>query len=299
MLGGVPKYEHSSQRPKTTKLVSQLLRRVIFLDPSVLATTSTLANPSHNSRVPRVHSPSRATTQEMLFRATTQGIPCALTPIPSHNSRIKNTNTVVVKIACQGTHTTRRYALLDRLEAATLRSCHLPWPPSTFDCRCSSSDAAPVAPSRKPKPTPLLQSESAPALSPPHVLQPPPRRDDNCRDNDHRLLALMSLARASGSTSVPAYQIQVCHQKGDIPIAAASFGTRTHRHSTMLNTFLAASPSPATSAIRATIAAVLEREPISTFPQQQWNQPLRRFCRHRGNPGGSSTETLNGLERKR
>ncbi|QCD87816.1 hypothetical protein DEO72_LG3g2356 [Vigna unguiculata] len=67
-------------RPKTTKLVSQQLRRAICLDPSVLATTSTLtpttlANPSHNSRVSRVHPPSRATTQEMLFRATTQGIP--------------------------------------------------------------------------------------------------------------------------------------------------------------------------------------------------------------------------------
>ncbi|QCD78984.1 hypothetical protein DEO72_LG1g2621 [Vigna unguiculata] len=62
------------------------------MDPFVLAITSTLrpatlANPSHNSRVPRVHLPSRATTQEMLFRATTQGIPRALTPIPSHNSR--------------------------------------------------------------------------------------------------------------------------------------------------------------------------------------------------------------------
>jgi len=48
---GVPKYEHSSQRPKTTKLVSQLLRKAIYLDPLVLATTSTLilaafANPS-------------------------------------------------------------------------------------------------------------------------------------------------------------------------------------------------------------------------------------------------------------
>ncbi|QCD83631.1 hypothetical protein DEO72_LG2g3977 [Vigna unguiculata] len=80
--GGVPKCEHSSQRPKTTKLVNKLLRRAIYLDPSVLATTSTftpatLANPSHNSRVPRVHLPSRATTQEMRFRATTQGIPRA------------------------------------------------------------------------------------------------------------------------------------------------------------------------------------------------------------------------------
>jgi len=52
------------------------------MDPSILATTSTLtpttlANLSHNSRVPPVHPPSRATTEEMLFRATTQGIPCA------------------------------------------------------------------------------------------------------------------------------------------------------------------------------------------------------------------------------
>ncbi|QCD96171.1 hypothetical protein DEO72_LG6g873 [Vigna unguiculata] len=91
-LGGVLKYEHSSQRPKTTKLVNQLLRRAIYLDPSVLATTNTLtpatlANPSHNSRVPRVHPSSRATTQEMLFQATTQGIRRALTPITSHNSR--------------------------------------------------------------------------------------------------------------------------------------------------------------------------------------------------------------------
>ena len=64
---GVLKYEHSSQRPKTTKLVSQLLRRAIYLDPSVLVITSTLtsatlANPSHNSSVPRFHPPSRATT---------------------------------------------------------------------------------------------------------------------------------------------------------------------------------------------------------------------------------------------
>ncbi|QCE03973.1 hypothetical protein DEO72_LG8g2005 [Vigna unguiculata] len=51
MPGGVPKYEHNSQRPKTTKLINYLLRRAIHLDPSVLATTSTLtpatlANPS-------------------------------------------------------------------------------------------------------------------------------------------------------------------------------------------------------------------------------------------------------------
>ncbi|QCD86635.1 hypothetical protein DEO72_LG3g1160 [Vigna unguiculata] len=81
-LGRVPVYEHSLYRPKTTKLVNQQLRRAISLDPSVLATTSTLipatlANLSHNSRVSRVHPPSRATTQEMLFRATTQGIPRA------------------------------------------------------------------------------------------------------------------------------------------------------------------------------------------------------------------------------
>ncbi|QCD89693.1 hypothetical protein DEO72_LG4g639 [Vigna unguiculata] len=30
--GGVPKYEHSPQRPRTTKLVSDSLRRVIHLD---------------------------------------------------------------------------------------------------------------------------------------------------------------------------------------------------------------------------------------------------------------------------
>ncbi|QCE14576.1 hypothetical protein DEO72_LG11g1579 [Vigna unguiculata] len=58
--GRVLIYEHSPYHPKTTKLVSQQLRRAIYLDPSVLATTSTLtpatlANPSHNSRVPRVH----------------------------------------------------------------------------------------------------------------------------------------------------------------------------------------------------------------------------------------------------
>jgi len=52
------------------------------LDPFVHATTctltpATLANPSHNSRVPRVHPPSRVTTQEMPFQATTQGIPRA------------------------------------------------------------------------------------------------------------------------------------------------------------------------------------------------------------------------------
>ncbi|QCE03853.1 hypothetical protein DEO72_LG8g1882 [Vigna unguiculata] len=73
--GRVSIYEHSPYRPKTTKLVSQQLRRAIYLDPSVLATTSTLtpatlANPSHNSRVPRVHPPSRATTQGFLVSRT-------------------------------------------------------------------------------------------------------------------------------------------------------------------------------------------------------------------------------------
>jgi len=52
------------------------------MDPSVLATTSTLtlttlANPSHNSRVPRVHPLSRATTQGKSFRATTYRMPRA------------------------------------------------------------------------------------------------------------------------------------------------------------------------------------------------------------------------------
>jgi len=51
------------------------------MDPSVRTTTrtltsATLANPSHNFIVSRVHSSSRATTQEMSFRATTQGMPC-------------------------------------------------------------------------------------------------------------------------------------------------------------------------------------------------------------------------------
>ncbi|QCD94041.1 hypothetical protein DEO72_LG5g2119 [Vigna unguiculata] len=119
MPGLVPKYEYSSQRPKTTKLVSQLLRRAIYLDPSVLATTSTLTpatltNLSHNSKVPHVHPPSRAITQEMLFRATTEGIPHALTPIPSYNSRdisrLQNQQPKVAtaKIAWRGTHAAKR-----------------------------------------------------------------------------------------------------------------------------------------------------------------------------------------------
>ena len=53
-----------------------------LIGPSVHATMctitlATLANPSHNSRVPHVHPPSRATTQEMTFRATIQGMPRA------------------------------------------------------------------------------------------------------------------------------------------------------------------------------------------------------------------------------
>jgi len=55
-------------------------KRAIFLDLSVRATTrtltpATLANLSHNSRIARVHPPSRATTQGMSFWATTQGMP--------------------------------------------------------------------------------------------------------------------------------------------------------------------------------------------------------------------------------
>ncbi|QCE15238.1 hypothetical protein DEO72_LG11g2247 [Vigna unguiculata] len=69
-------------RPQPIEHVRETMLRIIH-HPSVLAKTSTLtpttlANPSHNSRVPRAHPPSRATTQ---------GIPRALTPIPSHNSR--------------------------------------------------------------------------------------------------------------------------------------------------------------------------------------------------------------------
>ncbi|QCE03794.1 hypothetical protein DEO72_LG8g1821 [Vigna unguiculata] len=66
--GGVPKYEHSPQCPRTTKLVSDSLRRAIHLDPSVLVTTSTLT-PTH-----------------LPTRATTQGPSCS-SAIPSHNSR--------------------------------------------------------------------------------------------------------------------------------------------------------------------------------------------------------------------
>ncbi|QCD82771.1 hypothetical protein DEO72_LG2g3112 [Vigna unguiculata] len=49
--GGFPNYEHKSYWPKTTKPVNYLLKRALYLNPSVLATTSTLtpvtlANPS-------------------------------------------------------------------------------------------------------------------------------------------------------------------------------------------------------------------------------------------------------------
>jgi len=125
------------------------------LDPSVLATTNTLtpatlANLSHNSRVPRVHLPSRATTQEMLFQATTQGIPRALTPILSHTSRdtfrATTQGTLAIpplkhhqkprrsrlqnqqhqyccsKITWRGTCTARRCPLPNRLEGMTSRT---------------------------------------------------------------------------------------------------------------------------------------------------------------------------------
>jgi len=50
------------------------------MDPSIRAITRTLkpvtlVNPSHNSRFPRVHPQFGATTQEMSFRVTTQGMP--------------------------------------------------------------------------------------------------------------------------------------------------------------------------------------------------------------------------------
>jgi len=94
---GVPKYESSSQRPKTTQ-TRQLateegnLSGPIHTGHTSTLTPTTLANPSHNSRVPHVHLPSRTTTQEMLFRATTQGISRALTPILSNNSRNPTTS---------------------------------------------------------------------------------------------------------------------------------------------------------------------------------------------------------------
>ena len=67
-----------SKCPKTTKLVSLLLRRAIYWTQSVHATMctltpATLANPSHKSRDAIPSHNSRNTT--------------CLTPIPSHNSR--------------------------------------------------------------------------------------------------------------------------------------------------------------------------------------------------------------------
>jgi len=118
--GGVPKYKHSSQRPKTTKLVSQLLRRAIYLDPSVPTTTSTftpatLANPSSTQgflmfichpepQLKRCYSEpqlkeyhalnplSRATTQGYVL-SSTQGTP-TIPPLKHHQkpcrSRLQN-----------------------------------------------------------------------------------------------------------------------------------------------------------------------------------------------------------------
>jgi len=89
--GGVSKYEHSLQRPKTTKLISDSLRRAIHLDQSVLATTSTLhqhtRQPEPQLKVPHVHPLSRATTQGS--HSGPQPIEChVLILILSHNSKI-------------------------------------------------------------------------------------------------------------------------------------------------------------------------------------------------------------------
>ena len=91
MPGRVPIYEHSPYRPKTTKLVSQQLRRAIYLDPSVLATTSTLtpatlANPSSTQgflvfiRHPELNS-------RNAISSSTQGM-YVLNPIPRSTQRI-------------------------------------------------------------------------------------------------------------------------------------------------------------------------------------------------------------------
>jgi len=82
----------------------------MYLDPSVRTTTNTLtlatlANLTHNSRVPRVYPPSQATTRGMSFRATTQECH-VLNPYPepqlkgyvlSHNSR--NTSKPTFKLS--------------------------------------------------------------------------------------------------------------------------------------------------------------------------------------------------------
>ena len=75
-LGGVPNMNIVRNVPRLPNS-SANYRGGNLLDPSVQVTTctltlATLANPSHNSRIPRVHPPSRATTQEMSFQATTQ-----------------------------------------------------------------------------------------------------------------------------------------------------------------------------------------------------------------------------------
>jgi len=74
--GGVPNTNIIRNVPRLPNLL------VSYQGLAVRATTctlipTTLANSSHNSRIPRVYPSSRATTQEMPFRATTQGMPHA------------------------------------------------------------------------------------------------------------------------------------------------------------------------------------------------------------------------------
>ncbi|QCE14829.1 hypothetical protein DEO72_LG11g1835 [Vigna unguiculata] len=59
--GGVPKYEHSPHRSRTTKLVSDSLRRAIHLDPSVPNSNLFLFSHHHDSN-PCVHSLAATTT---------------------------------------------------------------------------------------------------------------------------------------------------------------------------------------------------------------------------------------------
>jgi len=80
MPGRVPNTNHNSYSSQDYQNRRLTPKRAIFLDASVRATTgtltsATLANPSHNSRNARVHPPSRAITQGMSFRVTTQGMP--------------------------------------------------------------------------------------------------------------------------------------------------------------------------------------------------------------------------------
>ncbi|QCD94154.1 hypothetical protein DEO72_LG5g2234 [Vigna unguiculata] len=79
---------HQIQADRTIKLVSHILRWAIYLDPSVRATTrtltlATLANPSHNSRVPCVHPPSRTITQEMSLSHNSRNATSRLAGQPS------------------------------------------------------------------------------------------------------------------------------------------------------------------------------------------------------------------------